>query len=100
MKISTIFSLWMKHLRFLKTILIQSKGLGKRKSPPWWNGVCLAAIWKLKAAFKKYRRVTSRANFNNFSKARAEARRAWKTFVDGINEKSTSKIFRKVYMFG
>ena len=85
----------------------KSKGTGRRQSPPWWNGKCRAAIWKRKAAFKKYRRVTSRENFNKFSKARAEARKivrlskreAWKTFLDSINEKTSSKdIYRKFNM--
>ena len=85
----------------------KSKGTGRRQSPPWWNGTCRTAIWKRKAAFKKYRRVTTRANFNKFSKTRAEARKtvrlakkeAWKDFLDSINGKTTSKeIYRKFNM--
>lgn len=85
----------------------RTKGNRKEKSPPWWNGQCRAAIWKRKAAFRKYRRVTSRYNYNLFSKARAEARKivrkskrqAWTTFINSINHKTTSKeAWRKIHM--
>ena len=94
-----------KHIQTAASEAIpKSKGTGRRKSPPWWNGKCRTAIWKRKAAMKKYKRVTSRVNYNNFSKARAEAKKvikaskrdSWRNFIDSINEKSTSKeVFRK-----
>ena len=85
----------------------KSKGTRKRKSPPWWNERCRAAIWKRKAALRRYRRTTTAANYNKYNKTRAEARRtvkqskkeAWTNFVNSINHKSTSKdIWRKINM--
>ena len=85
----------------------RTKGTGKRKSPPWWNGRCRAAIWKRKAAMRRYRRNSTRANYNKYSKTRAEAKRtvkmskkeAWTDFINSINHKNTSKeIWRKINM--
>ena len=85
----------------------RTKGTKKRKSPPWWNGKCRTAIWKRKAAMRKYRRASTSVNYNKYSKARAEAKRtiktskktAWADFINSINYKSTSKeIWRKINM--
>ena len=66
-----------------------------------------AKIFSWKSSLQKYRRVTTRTNFNKFSKTRAEARKAvrlakkeaWKDFLDSINGKTTSKeIYRKFNM--
>ena len=89
-----------KHIKEAATKSIpRSKGTRRRKSPPWWNQKCRAAICKRKAAFRRYTRVSSRANYDKFSKARAEAKRtvkqskreAWENFINSINMKSTTK---------
>lgn len=85
----------------------KTRGTFKRRSPPWWNKKCRTTIWKRKAAFRRYSRVSSRENYNKFSKARAEAKQtvkkskkeSWETFVNSINHKSTSKeVWRKINM--
>ena len=97
-----------KHIKEAATKSIpRSKGTRRRKSPPWWNQKCRAAICKRKAAFRRYTRVSSRANYDKFSKARAEAKRtvkqskreAWENFINSINMKSTTKeIWKKIHM--
>lgn len=85
----------------------KTKGTGKRKSPPWWNGKCRAAIWKRKAALRRYRRTASAANFNKYSKTRAEAKRvikqskklSWAEFINSINSQNTTKeVWKKINM--
>lgn len=87
------------------TAIPKTSGKGGRRSPPWWNAECQTAIRKRKAAFRKYRLVTSRVNFNRFSRARAEAKKiikkskktAWTAFVNSINRKSTSReVWKKI----
>ena len=97
-----------KHINEAATKSIpRSKGSGRRKSPPWWNKKCRAAICKRKAAFRRYSRVSSRFNYDRFSKARAEAKRtvkkskkeSWANFINSINMKSTSKeVWKKINM--
>ena len=83
----------------------KTKGTGKRRSPPWWNGQCRAAIWKRKAAFRRYRKATTSTNYNKYSKARAEAKRtvkqskkaSWEEFINGINRNTTTKeVWKKI----
>ena len=85
----------------------KTKGLGKRRSPPWWSGKCWIAVKKRKRAFQRYRRVSTPRNFSCFSRARAESKRvikackkeSWQTFISSINSKSNAaEVSRKINM--
>lgn len=85
----------------------KTKGLGRRKSPPWWSGKCWIAVKKRRAAFRRYARTANPRNFSLFSKARANAKRvikaskkeSWQKFIGGINSKSKSgDMWRKINM--
>ena len=101
-------SFFENHIReAAKKSIPRTKGTRNRRSPPWWNGKCRALIQRRKAAFRRYRRATTGANYSAFSRARAEARRqvkkskkdAWQELIDSISYKSTSKeIWRKIQM--
>ena len=83
----------------------KTKGTTESKSPPWWNKGCKAAVQKRKAAFRRYRRVANRRNYNSFSRARAETTRqvktnkrsSWTKFINSINSKSKSRdVWKKI----
>ena len=85
----------------------KTKGLGKRKSPPWWSGKSWIAVKKRKAAFRRYTRTANPRNFSLFSKARASAKRiikackkdSWQKFIGNINSRSkTADMWRYINM--
>ena len=82
----------------------KTKGIMKSKSPPWWNKWCRAVVQKRKASFRRYRRATTRRNYNAFSRARAETTRqikfskksSWTKFIRTINKKSKTRDVWKI----
>ena len=71
----------------------RSNGRIKGKSVPWWNNDCKEAIKEKRKSWQNYRRKKTDANYIDFKKANAKARRvirlakkeSWRRYVTSIN---------------
>ena len=76
-----------------------TKTIKNKKSVPWWNGCCRVAVKNKKAAFKKYRKNPTLANFIFYKKMNAEAKKvvkkskkdSWISFLATISPQSSIK---------
>ena len=84
----------------------RSSGRINKKCVPWWNAECKKAIKIKRQAWTKYRRQKNDANFIDFKRASAVARKtirgaqkeSWRMYVSTINEQTPiNSIWEKIH---
>uniref|UniRef100_T1I8R4 Endo/exonuclease/phosphatase domain-containing protein n=1 Tax=Rhodnius prolixus TaxID=13249 RepID=T1I8R4_RHOPR len=93
-----------KILLAAKAAIPETKVVPHRITVPWWSEECQEAVRKRRRAIRRFKRHCTRANFIEYKKANAEARRliklrkkiTWANYVSSLNRNTPQAAVRNI----